>query len=203
MGDYGDLLTYLNRREEACMAYQRAQQIDPEDSEWNDRVAECAASGDVQGGAGSSLVEALQARLEAEPGNDELLGTIGDTLLASGDSEGALEHYRKALAVDPGDSEWLDKVVAISGQPKLDILLELTEETPTNDELWGNLGDVYLDMGMRDEAREAYRKAAALDPSDSEWERKLLMFGAKDGSKAAPVMPEGEPELPAGLIMEE
>jgi hypothetical protein len=29
------------------------------------------------------------------------------------------------------------------------------------------------------------------------------MFGAKDGSKAAPVMPEGEPELPAGLIMEE
>jgi tetratricopeptide (TPR) repeat protein len=197
MGDYADLLTFLGRRDEACMAYQRAQQLDPEDSEWNDRVAECASSGQVDGSAAGSLIEALEGRLEAEPENDELLGTIGDTLLGAGDSEGALEHYRKALAIDPGDSEWLDKVVAISGQPKLDILMELTQENSADDELWGNLGDVYLDLGMRDDAREAYRKAHALDPGDSEWERKLLMFGPKDGHKDMHTPPEGEP--PFGL----
>ena len=197
MGDYADLLTFLGRRDEACMAYQRAQQLDPEDSEWNDRVAECAGSGQVDGSTASSLIEALEGRLEAEPENDELLGTIGDTLLGAGDTEGALEHYRKALAIDPGDSEWLDKVVALSGQPKLDILLELTEENSADDELWGNLGDVYLDLGMRDRAREAYRKAHALDSEDSEWERKLLMFGPKDGNKD--MEPEHEGEPPFGL----
>jgi tetratricopeptide (TPR) repeat protein len=197
MGDYADLLGFLGRREEACMAYQRAQQLDPEDSEWSDRVAECASSGRIEGGAATSLIEALRGRLEAEPDNDELLGTIGDTLMSAGDSEGALEHYRKALTIDPGDSEWLDKVVAISGQPKLDILLELVEENSADDELWGNLGDVYLDMGMRDQAREAYRKAHALDAEDSEWERKLLMFGPKDGHKE--LQPPDHDELPAGI----
>lgn len=194
MGDYADLLTYLGRREEACMAYQRAQQIDPEDSEWNDRVAECAATGGVGAIEGGSLVEALESRLQAEPGNDELMGTLGDTLLASGDTEGALEQYRAALAADPGDSEWLDKVVAVSGMPKLEVLLELVEQHPTNDELWGNLGDLYLDLGQRDEARAAFRKAAALDPADEEWPRKLRMFGAKDGSKDVPT----EVETPTG-----
>ncbi len=195
MGDYADLLAFLGRREESCMAYQRAAQIDPEDSEWSDRVAECAGSGDVDPTQAGSLVEALEARLAADPNNDELMGTMGDTLLSSGDSQGALEYYRKALAVDPGDSEWLDKVVAISGQPKLDILLELTGENPANDELWGNLGDLYLDLGLRDDARGAYRKANALDPEDSEWQRKLQMFGSKDGHKDT----QPEPEPPAGL----
>jgi cytochrome c-type biogenesis protein CcmH/NrfG len=196
MGDYADLLMFLGRRDEACMAYQRAQQLDPEDSEWGDRVAECSGHG-AAGAAGvegaTSLLAVLEARIENEPQNDELLGTMGDTLLSAGDAEGALVHYRKALAIDPGDSEWLDKVVALSGQPKLDILLQLTEENSANDELWGNLGDVYLDLGMRDQARDAYRKAATLDPSDSEWARKLLMFGAKDGAK------QPSAEEPAGM----
>jgi len=200
MGDYGDLLSFLGRRDEACMAYQRAQQLDPEDSEWNDRVNECVGMGSVSGATAGSLIEALEARLEAEPENDELMGTIGDTMLSSGDNDGALEWYRKALATDPGDSEWLDKVVAISGQPKLDILLELTEDDPADDELWGNLGDVYLDLGMTDDARDAYRKANALDPEDSEWQRKLQMFGAKDGNKDIEPVEEGEPEMPYGLV---
>ena len=200
MGDYADLLSYLNRREEACMAYQRAAQLDPEDSEWNDRISECAGARGIDAVHAGSLIEVLEARLEAEPDNDELMGTLGDALLGSGDSEGALEYYRRALAADPGDSEWLDKVVAISGQPKLDILLELTGENPAQDELWGNLGDVYLDLGMRDDARAAYRKANALDPEDSEWQRKLQMFGAKDGNKDMQPEPTEEPEAPFGMV---
>ena len=185
------------------MAYQRAQQLDPEDSEWNDRVAECAAAGRIDGGAAGSLVEALEARLAAEPENDEIMGTIGDTLLSAGDREGAMEHYRLALAADPGDSEWLDKLVAISGEPKLDVLMALVEEGDANDELWGNLGDVYLDLGMSDEARDAYRKASALDPEDSEWLRKLQMFGPKDGSKDTPTDTEPSPALETfGLVPE-
>ncbi len=205
MGDYADLLAYLGRREEACMAYQRAQQLDPEDSEWNDRVAECASTGSVSGAEAGSLVEALEARLEAEPNNDEIMGTLGDTLLASGDREAALEQYRAALAADPGDSEWLDKVLAISGQPKLDVLLELVDEHATNDELWGDLGDLYLDLGQPDEARDAFRKATALDPADEEWQRKLRMFGTKDDGKEAPAIEmeeEGASPSPFGMVPE-
>jgi len=200
MGDYADLLGFLGRREESCMAYQRATQLDPEDSEWSDRVAECASGGSVDVAHAGNLVEALEARLEADPENDELMGTIGDTLLSSGDRDGALAYYRKALMVDPGDSEWIDKVVAISGQPKLDILLELSGENPTDDELWGNLGDIYLDLGMPDDARAAFRKANALDPEDSEWQRKLQMFGAKDGNKDLAPSEESVLESPFGMV---
>jgi len=202
MGDYADLLGFLDRREESCMAYQRAAQLDPEDSEWGDRVAECASAGNVDAAHAGNLVDALEARLEVEGDNDELMGTIGDTMLASGDRDGALEYYRMALTADPGDSEWLDKVVAISGQPKLDILLELSAENPTNDELWGNLGDIYLDMGMPDDARTAFRKANALDPEDSEWQRKLQMFGAKDGNKDLQPSENSVLESPFGMIDE-
>ncbi|MFH1470085.1 MAG: tetratricopeptide repeat protein [Pseudomonadota bacterium] len=182
MGDYGDLLHNMEREEEACLAWQRAQQLDPGDSEWNDKVAGCVTGGDSSRAA-ASLLDALRARARENPEDDEVQGTLGDTLLAAGRNEEAIEAYRRALELDPGDSEWLDKLVAISGQPKLQILLDLSERFPTHDELWGNLGDIYLALGQREDARAAYRKAAALDPSDDEWTQKLRMFGTKEGAK--------------------
>ncbi len=193
MGDYGDLLSFLDRRDEACMAYQRAHQLDPEDSEWNDRVSECLSAG-VSSSDPGDLVETLEARLEDDPENDELMGTIGDTLLDAGDHERALEYYREALEADPGDSEWLDKVVALSGEPKVEVLRTLCEDNPTNDELWGNLGDHELELGHRSEALECFRKAQALDPGDEEWGRKLKMFSEKNDGKIPSSPEEPSPE---------
>jgi tetratricopeptide (TPR) repeat protein len=194
MGDYGDLLETMGRHEEACLAWQRAQQLDPEDNEWHDKVSGCAASGDSSQAA-TSLLEALRARARENAGDDEVQGTLGDALVAAGHPEEAIEVYRRALEIDPGDAEWLDKLVAIGGEPKLQILLGLSERFPTNDELWGNLGDLYLDLGQREDARAAYRKAAALDPGDDEWQQKLRMFGTKEGGKAGEA-PATIPEIP-------
>jgi cytochrome c-type biogenesis protein CcmH/NrfG len=196
MGDYGDLLASLGRDDEACLAWQRAQQIDTADTEWGDKVAGCVSGGKADPGTADSLVSALQARIQQSPEDDELRGTLGDTLLGAGRADEAAAAYRTALELDPGDSEWLDKVVALTGEPKLTILLDLTTRFPTSDELWGNLGDLYLDLGQREEARAAYRKAAALDPSDSEWQQKLAMFGTKEDGKPptpAPPIPEVRP----------
>jgi len=46
--------------------------------------------------------------------DDEALGDIADMLATAGEVERALEIYRKALALDPADSEWPGKIAAFS-----------------------------------------------------------------------------------------
>lgn len=40
-GDYGDFLNGQGNRDEACNAWRQAQSMDPDDSEWGEKVATC------------------------------------------------------------------------------------------------------------------------------------------------------------------
>lgn len=62
---------------------------------------------------GKTLVEVLTALSERQPDNDELWGDLGDARLATGDREGALEAFRQAGRLDPGDSEWQSKTAVL------------------------------------------------------------------------------------------
>jgi Flp pilus assembly protein TadD len=59
----------------------------------------------------------------------------------------------------------------------VDLLTEALETHSQNDELHGDLGDAYVDLGQTQEALEAYRRAAELDPDDAEWKNKLSLLG--------------------------
>jgi tetratricopeptide (TPR) repeat protein len=89
-GDLADQLALMGDTAGALEAYQRALDLDPADEEW---ITGVVRNGGEMGDP--SLIT-----------NDEVLGDLGDALLASGDLEGACEHYRRAAELDPTDEEW-------------------------------------------------------------------------------------------------
>ena len=46
-----------------------------------------------------------------------------------------------------------------------------------DDEALGDLADIYAASGNTGKALELYRRAAAIDPEDSEWQGKIAIFG--------------------------
>ena len=67
----------------------------------------------------------------------DLLSNKGIALRTLGKADEALDCYKKALKIDPGDSG-----------------------------IWSNMGVTYRVMGMNDAALEAYNKALKIDPYD-------------------------------------
>ena len=64
-----------------------------------------------------------------------------------------------------------------TGRTATDVYGSLADRIPGNDELWGDLGDAWLYVGDTARAREAYQKAATIDPGDGEWQRQLAILG--------------------------
>ena len=204
LGDYGDLLARMDRRDDACAQYSNALALDPEDSEWIQRVDECnsgaplAVSPDMGGmhpehgmmehgeaygealsgqGDPEAQISNLENLLEGEPENDEYMGRLGVLLADQGNMERASELLLGAFALDPTDSVWPRTVSALTGRSRVDLLSEALESHAENDELHGDLGDAYVDLGRTQEALEAYRRALELDPDDAEWKNKLSLLG--------------------------
>jgi Flp pilus assembly protein TadD len=121
-------------------------------------------------------IAGLEAMLEHDPENDELLGRLGELLAIEGEVDRAKLLVGRAMAIDPTDVEWPRTMGAISGRPRLEILEELVLLHPELDELHGDIGDLLVDLGRVEEARQAYEKASALDPEDKEWKKKIKLL---------------------------
>jgi cytochrome c-type biogenesis protein CcmH/NrfG len=64
-------------------------------------------------------------------------------------------------------------LLEVDPQAALPRLLAAVAANPQNDELWGDLGDARHATGDRAGAREAWERAASIEPGDNEWQRKL------------------------------
>jgi len=195
LGDFADVLFASGEVDRACGLWQQAQELDPSDSEWNGALAtNCGVhadgwnAGEAYGlGMGEQAYPMMMEELLGEgsdptPGVDvrsssdsELLAAMGRTKLLVGDKEAALDLYERALTIDPVNASALHAVMVITGQTRLQLLHKLIEQVPPNDEMYGDLGDTQLAAGNLAEARGAYERALELDPSDSEWQQKLLV----------------------------
>jgi len=168
IGDAADALKGLGREDEACDLYREALAIDEDDSEWMQRVAECDGT----------AVEDHDVPFDGEmrglfPGGDVSARDQGQAALAAGDTSEALRIFTTALEERPTDSMLRTAVLALSGSSLVDLLEDLSSRHADDDELWGDLGDAYLDAGRSADALRAYQRAAELDSGDSEWSRKL------------------------------
>ena len=119
----------------------------------------------------------LEGLLQEESDNDEYVGRLGVLLAEQGEMERATELLLRAFNLDPVDSVWPRSVAALTGRSRVDLLTEALETHSDNDEVHGDLGDAYVDLGQTQQALEAYRRAAELDPDDGEWKSKLSLLG--------------------------
>jgi tetratricopeptide (TPR) repeat protein len=189
IGDVADWYRAQGEVDRACELYRRAAEIDPGDNEWQGNLERCRT------GNWDTDFEPFEGRAPTFPGElggieGGVLGGVGDgqtglglAALARGDRTSALEHFEAALLDSPGDREARTGVMALTGKSLVVLLEELTGRRPQDDELWGDLADAYLEVGNTTEALRAYRRAAEIDPDDSEWQRKLsILDPARQGN---------------------
>jgi len=185
LGDLADMLLTSGQTATACESYARANQIDPADSEWIDKlVTNCpdVTLAPYEGGGeygGEGYVGGVIGMVDEGGYVDNSSSDLeqGKQALMAGDKEAAARFFDAALMTDPTDKEALTGVILSTGRTATDVLGDLAGRNPGNDELWGDLGDAWLFTGDTARAREAYQKAATIDPGDGEWQRQLALLG--------------------------
>lgn len=184
LGDMADMLRAADREEQACAYYARANELDPGDSEWIEGLRPCPqVPVGGEGDYGVSMGGALGAPFDHGGGGPTLLDR-GRQALAVGAADQARTYFERALLENPGDREALLGVMALTQKTAVEVLEQLAERTPDNDEVFGDLADAYAAEGRFREAIEAYGTANRLDPDDSEWTGKLAIL--------VHAVPEGE-----------
>ncbi len=196
LGDYADLLTELGRADEACEYYRRAAEIDPYDAEWIEPASRCGYEvpdphdGHDTGGYGGMGHEAeYVARFRELPDADDIPGLVqridndagllirlGQAYLKADDRTKAEETLWGALLVAPTDEEAVQSYLVATRMTRREVLEKLRATFPDDDEVVGALADHYLDLGLRDRARDLYDLAHSLDEDDPEWKAKKALL---------------------------
>lgn len=209
-GDLGDALLQAGERERAKEAFLVANQIDPSDGEWWRALAGLLSAEEVEA--------LLEQRGSTGESADEMVGNIAKAYREDNRNEEALTWFIRALSMDPTDSEWGTAIRELAGpQTFIDMIKEMPG-SDQSDELQGDLGDTYWELGLADQACAAWTRAAELDSGDDEWRNKRARCGAdaaavaklgvstlEDGLKALYAGRSGTELLPAfrGLLAEE
>lgn len=94
-----------------------------------------------------------------------------DAYLQAGLKDQALDEERRALMIDPGNTQILDMLkqqTADGTLPEADLAIQeaAVERDPTDEPSWIALGDAYWNSSEPDKALQAYQKAAKLAPQD-------------------------------------
>lgn len=155
----GDALGAAARPVQAQQAYAQALAIDPEHALAQERSVES-----------TNGASRLERRAMRNPMDDEIWGDLGDQYMVLGRIEEAKQAYRRAMRLDPEDSEWRG---ALGGLGDLGDLGDGVEGMAlfgvADDEALGDRADSMRVSGRWEEACELYAQAAALDPADTEW----------------------------------
>jgi tetratricopeptide (TPR) repeat protein len=158
VGDYADALRSLGRLDEAFEHYLIAFEKDPADWEWQNALV----SMDPE-----RALPLLEERARAAPGESVYVGALARALAATGRRQEAIDAF--VQAIDRGDTQLYHELAQLDPDMALTRLRAVVAQQPSNDELWGDLGDLYRMLGREEQAVEAYTRARQLDPNDGEW----------------------------------
>lgn len=124
-------------------------------------------------------VEEMRDWLGAPPSSPALVHHILERHVEEGNFDAAVGAWaavvdRITAGQDPGWLPSLPERLAQERGPELRALAQRLEALPTeNDEVLGDLGDLWVLLGDHEAALRTYTRAANLDPTDSEWTNAL------------------------------
>ena len=120
----------------------------------------------------AGIADAQRSALRA-PGDSAAWCDLGEAYASARQFEKAHSVYTGVIASGV-DIECAEQGVAsLADMGWLVEIERMVLESPSNDELWGDLGDHYSAEGDSDGALGAYRYAMLLDPNDGEWHNKI------------------------------
>ncbi len=123
-------------------------------------------------------VSICQKSITADPGNGELIFTLGEAYEQLGQKEKAAEYYQKAVTISPAnDLPWI-KLVEIrlaDGQndAMIDLLSTAINACPNSARLSSKLADHYIEEGSYAESVPYLTKSYNLDPKNQTYALKL------------------------------
>ncbi len=130
--------------------------------------------------------------LQVTSRNYEAEEDLGEALLAKGEQADALDHFYRAMEIDPGRT--LPHMYIATYDQKQGKLQEaidqyrkavsVSQNTATNALAFGNMGHAYLELGDMAQARESLQAAVTLDPHKMETWIDLGLAKQKSGDLA-------------------
>ena len=99
----------------------------------------------------------------------------GLALFQTGDTEKAMNYYRRALLLAPGDANCINRFACIflSGEAPDTAISQLQHAlatTPDHPEAWRNIAEAQWLTGDDGSARVSLKKALALSPNEASWQ---------------------------------
>lgn len=154
---YGMALFRLERYEEALEIVDTTLELKPESpTGWSNRGFVLSTLGQNE-----EALEAFEKALALDPKSPKILTSKGIVYFRMGLLEKALETFDEALATEPGKaSDWACKIPRFSffSRNKAPIL------KPDNAETWYWKGSVFLELGEKEKALNAFKMALESDP---------------------------------------
>lgn len=144
-----------------------------------DKADEAFEAGDAQ----KALSFLSEADVKA-PNNAEILFKLGYISASVGDNMKAIDYYKASLDVDKSDEFVHNSLASVyraekeyaSAKMHLNDSLELNDANPVT---YYNYGNLMIDMGNEDVAKEMYRKALELDSAFTPAQEELDNLEAK------------------------
>ncbi|MGH9869954.1 MAG: sulfatase-like hydrolase/transferase [Candidatus Polarisedimenticolia bacterium] len=145
-------------------ACRRGLELDPDDPRWLSGLGRAA----LMTGDRAEAARRLTAALRSRPDHLPAILTMASLLEAGGKMEEAAAFYARATEVVPVDANvwmaWGWSLFQLQrNAAALEALMRARDLAPGAAPVDVALGDVYLAMGRRDEARDAYRRALRAD----------------------------------------
>jgi len=143
-----------------------AQAVPHGTDDWLERVKKSVARHDLK-----TALEAVDARLAAEPEDSGAMGWRAQILAWTGQHKEAETAYRRALQLSPKDGDFLLGLATLLAQDgrngeALALLDAAAKIPPARADVLNERGRVLRALGRRDEARAAFVRARSLEPRD-------------------------------------
>jgi tetratricopeptide (TPR) repeat protein len=194
--ELGNSYLAMGKLEEAESTYKKASQLRPNDfTSMNDLGLFYYGRGRYQ-----DAIKIFQRMTELVPDNSSGYTNLAAVYWMNGQYTNAAISYEKSLALRPTASAYssLGTVYFFLDRcPEAVPLMEKASEIlPKNDQVWGNLGDVYgCSPNGKEKAAQAYRRAAQLgeerlvvNPNDAEALGRVALYRARLGEKGDAVV---------------